>query len=96
MENVKRLAKALELKRLNLPAQPRVIELRYEPVVDSTGDDAVNITVVVDEATPDVQRIWPAVAPIEQSVRTALQEADVDLWPYFRYRKPSEMGAASR
>lgn len=92
MKLLKRLAEALDLERLALPPKPRVVEVRFVPIADSTGDDAVNITVVMEESTHEEDTLWPAVRPIHNAIWAALQEAEIPDWPFIRYRKPSEFG----
>ena len=58
MEDLKRLAGALDLRKLRLPSRPKVEELRVEPYLDSTGDKALRVWVVFAEDTPDEDRIW--------------------------------------
>ena len=89
---MKRLAEVLDLERLDLPAEPHVVGLRFQPILDSLDTEALNITVVIDEATPEDGCLWPAVAPIEETIRAALRDAEIEDWPYFWYRKPSEPG----
>jgi hypothetical protein len=86
------LAEVLDVQRLHLPARPKVLELRYRPVEDWSGDDALNITIVVDESTPDIDRIEPdKTRAVKQVITSALFEAEIDRIPYYRFRKPSEL-----
>lgn len=86
------LAEVLDLERLHLPPRPKVVELRYRPVEDWSGDDALKITIVIAEDTPDVDRIEPdTTRAVEEVIVSALFEAEIDRISYFRYRKPSEL-----
>jgi hypothetical protein len=89
------LKRALALRRLKLPGRPRVERVEFTQIIDSIGDPALRVTVVLDEATSDEERQWARLAPIAEAVRRALAEAEIDLWPYIRFRKASEQALAA-
>jgi hypothetical protein len=76
----------LDVRKLPLPAEPRVVDLKYETYVDSIGDDALRIWVILEDDTPSEQRSWAKVAPIEEAIHEALLKEDVRLWPYVDFR----------
>ena len=43
--------RVFDLKTLSLPPKPRVLQITVEDYVASTGDDALRVDVVLDEAT---------------------------------------------
>ncbi|MBI2924585.1 MAG: hypothetical protein HYY24_02645 [Verrucomicrobia bacterium] len=90
MNFAERIEKARTVALTRLPARPRVQEIGFEPYTDSTGDSAVKVTVLLAETTPEKERAFRSVAPIEQAIREALMEEGIDLWPYFWFRTPSE------
>lgn len=86
-----RLAEILNTDYLEFPEDSHVIGIQYERYDDWSGDDAVRVFIIFDEATTDEERGWPAVYPLTEKIRRALYDAEIDTWPYFRYRKASEM-----
>ncbi len=89
------LKKALALPKLKLPGRPRVERVEFAQITDSIGDPALRITVVLDEATSDEEREWSRLAPVADAIRRALAAAEIDLWPYIRFRKVSEQALAA-
>lgn len=76
------LAELLSVDRLALPSRPKVVDIKFEEYQDSTGDDALEIHVILDDATPDSQRRWARIGPIEEAIRQALQNAGEARFPY--------------
>ena len=65
-----------------------VLEKRFQMGVDTTGDRAVWIWVVLSDDKEDVPS--EEVAQIRNSVRGALKGAGIDMWTYLRFRTESE------
>src|SRR4051812_14386045 len=91
MGNEARIDEILDFRKLDLPVSPRVVDLRYEPYVDSLGDDALWIYVILADDTPEEQRRWAKLAPIEEAIHEALLNENVRLWPYMRFRTWTEL-----
>ena len=51
-----RLKEALDRDRLNLPKQPRVLEVRSELGADSRGEEAVTIWVILEDNIAEADR----------------------------------------
>jgi hypothetical protein len=85
------LARVLTPRKLRFPRTPRVVDVQYKPYVDSTGDEALRVTVVLADNTTEEQRTWRRIAPIEQAIFRALRRHGVELWPYVRFQTQSEM-----
>lgn len=85
---------ALRLERLGLPERPRIAEVRAEPHVDSAGEDAIRVWVILGDETQDDQMTWQQLKPVVEAVHGALQRAEIDLWPYVRFRRESECPGA--
>lgn len=86
-------ADVLNLSKLrpHLPGTPRVTAIEVEPYVDHTGEDALRVMVVLGPKTPERDRSWTRLAPIERLIRDRLLAAGINLFPYIRYVKRSEM-----
>src|SRR4051812_34239370 len=90
------LHELLRPQSLRLPAQPRVIDVKWQPYEDSEGKDAILVWVILDNRTRPAQRRWKRLQPIEIAVRDALSQAKVPFWPYFKYRTRAEYLAERR
>jgi hypothetical protein len=85
------MAKLLDPKKLKLPPKPKVAEIRFRPYIDSLGDEAWRLWVILDEGVTDDEREWLALAPVDRTIRDSLLKAGVKEFPYIRYAKNSEL-----
>ena len=86
-----KIRKALDLKKLRLPPSPVVNRLEVEDYTDWTGDPALRVLLVIDEAT-DVDHINGAdVSNLKAAIRESLQKNGISLFPYIFVAKPSEL-----
>jgi hypothetical protein len=90
MLNPDDLARAVSLESLRLPASPRVAEIHVEETEDSTGDDALEVYVVLADDVTDEASTWEHVAPIEAAIREAIRDAGESRFPYFTFGKRSQ------
>jgi len=81
---------ALAKAQRQFPPEPKVVGMEHELIVDSTGDDAVEILVKLDEATPEDQWMPAWLEPIAKAIRESLRQDGIDLWPYMHFLTPSE------
>ncbi len=65
-----------------------VVDKRFRLDLDSTGEPAVWIWVVLSDDKTDLP--FEQVAEIRDSIRSALKGAGIELLPYFRFRTESE------
>lgn len=87
-------AKVLNLKALKLPPEARVVNIRWHPYVDHTGEDSLKVYVILDESTTAETHGWDAVKPVDRAIRDSLLAAGVQLFPYLHFVKQSELDAA--
>jgi len=90
MKIKEQIDEAIRLDRLRLPRTPKVVSVRCNLMVDSIGDDAIDVWVLVDDSTPDEGLSWDRVQPIHEEIHRALREAEVELWPYIKFRRQAE------
>src|SRR5205823_3127176 len=81
----------LDPQELDLPEKPRVLEIRAEPYVDSTGDDALEVWVVTDDSATSEELDYDHVKPIEDRIRQALWSQGDERIAYFWIRRKKEM-----
>jgi len=81
------IRQALQHDTLPLPLSPPVCHIEPEPYVDSLGDDALKIWVVLADSTRDEQITAAATGAIENAIANRLNELGVDLFPYLFFAK---------
>ena len=84
---------ALKLSKLKskLPKNPRVVDIQVEDYVDTDGEDALRVTVILDENV-DVEKFrGEDITALKSAIRNRVREQGVDLWPYIRFAKQSEL-----
>ncbi|MBI3821836.1 MAG: hypothetical protein HY289_04045 [Planctomycetes bacterium] len=83
--------KALDLKKLRLPASPVVKKIEVEDYTDTSGEDALRVLVIIDEAT-DLDHInGRDVGDLRMTILKTLRKHGVTLFPYIFFAKPSEL-----
>lgn len=82
---------ALDLNSLTLPASPPVTRVEVEEYTDSSGEPALRVLVVLDEAT-DISKVsGEDVGELKFAIMESLQQHGVTLFPYIFLAKPSEL-----
>ena len=81
---------ALDLENLQLPARPEIVGIEYEPYEDSTGEDSLEIWVVLSDSTLDEDITGTNVMQIKSAIRGSLHARGIKLFPYVRLVTESE------
>jgi hypothetical protein len=89
-----RIRNTLDQVSSSLPANPHVVGTQFDLGTDGTGDPAVYVVVLLDDATKDEDWTSPKLEPIADRFREELRAAGIDRWPYVRFAKPSDLKAA--
>jgi hypothetical protein len=91
-QTIQKVQDALKLSKLKskLPRDPKVVDIRVEDYVDSDGEDALRVTIVIDEDV-DVEKSGQEITDLKSAVRRRIRELGVELWPYIQIAKPSEL-----
>ena len=90
---IRKVQDALKLGKVKskLPPQPRVVEIRVEDYVDSDGEDALRVTIVIDEDV-DVEKVsGQDLSDLVNAVRSRIRGLGVERWAYIGFAKPSEL-----
>src|SRR4051812_12618511 len=66
---------ALGTAKKDFPASPRVVDFRYQVGTDATGENAVWVWVVLDDATPKAALRHASFEPIAEQIRTGIRKA---------------------
>jgi hypothetical protein len=82
---------ALDLKTLTLPPYPKVERVEVEDYVDSDGEPALRVLVVIDEATDIDKNLGREVGQLKDAIRDSLQSHGISLFAYIFLAKPSEL-----
>jgi hypothetical protein len=73
-----------------LPPNPRVVDIRVDDYVDTDGEDALRVTVILDEDMQVENVKAEETIALKSAIRQRIRELGVDLWPYIRLAKQSE------
>ena len=84
---------ALQLSKLKskLPKDPRVVDIQVEDYVDTDGEDALRVTVILDESVEVEKLRAEDTTALKSAIRNRVREQGVELWPYIRLAKQSEI-----
>ena len=84
---------ALKLSDLKpkLPRNPRVVDIRVEDYVDTDGEDALRVTVILDERENVEKLRAEDTGTLKTTIRNRIRELGVELWPYIFVAKQSEL-----
>lgn len=82
----------IDLNLLHLPADPPVESVRVAEVIDSLGDPALRVRVLMKESVSDEGQWWRRVRPIKEEIRQFLRERHgSDRFPYFNFLTPTDL-----
>lgn len=90
---IRKVQDALKLGKVKsrLPRNPKVVDIRVEDYVDSDGEDALRVTIVIDEDV-DVENVsGQDLSDLVNAIRSRIRELDVERWVYVGFAKPSEL-----
>lgn len=79
--------------RDELRARPQVEELEWSRIIDSLGDPAYWITVVLNGRSGDWDRRWSELKPIKNAISARFREAGITDFPYVRFVTSDEFAA---
>ena len=77
--------------KTKLPSNPRVVDIGVEDYVDTDGEDALRITVILDEGVEVEKLRAEDTIALKSAIRQRIREQGVELWPYIRLAKQSEL-----
>jgi hypothetical protein len=84
---------ALRLSDLKpkLPRHPRVVDIRVEDYVDTDGEDALRVTVILDERVNPAKASGQDITELTRAIHDRIRELGIELWPYVFFAKQSEL-----
>lgn len=91
MDQDKAIAQALDPATLTRLPGSRVVDVRWHHYVDHLGIPSLRVWGILDEALPEAEVGYRAVEPVARAIHDRLRAAGVDLYPYLRYAKQSEL-----
>jgi hypothetical protein len=88
-----KIVDALRLNDLKpkLPRNPRVVDIRVEDYVDTDGEDALRVTVILDERVNPEKVSGQDITDLTRAIHDRIRELGVELWPYIFFAKQSEL-----
>jgi hypothetical protein len=92
-QRIQKVQDALKLGKLKskLPRNPKVVGIRVEDYVDSDGEDALRVTIVIDEDVHVENVSGQDLSDLVNAIRSRIRELDVEPWAYIGFAKPSEL-----
>jgi hypothetical protein len=85
------IAKVLDPKALKRLSKSPVADVRWYHYVDSLGEDALQVWVILNESLTDADMRYATVEPVERAIHDGLLAAGVRLFPYIRFAKQSDL-----
>ena len=82
--------KLSELKS-KLPRNPKVVDIRVEEYVDTDKEDALRVTVILDEGVEVEKLRGEDISALTSAIRQRIRDQGVELWPYIWFAKQSEL-----
>ena len=82
--------KLSELKS-ELPRNPKIVDIRVEEYVDTDGEDALRVTVILDEGVKVEKVSGEDITALKSAIRQRIRDQGVTLWPYIWFAKQSEL-----
>jgi hypothetical protein len=73
--------------------KPRVVDNRVEEYVDTSGEDALRVTVVLDEDVEVEKLKAEDITAMTREIRARVRDQGFELWPYIQFVKQSELDA---
>jgi hypothetical protein len=86
--------KLLDPKKLPLPEKPKVVDIRVRPYVDHTGEDALEVWIILAEGTTSADWNVDNIRAIRRAISDALLSAGIEEFPYTRFGTRSEIEEA--
>jgi hypothetical protein len=92
-QRIQKIQDALKLSDLKskLPRNPKVIDIRVEDYVDTDGEDALRVTIVIDEGVRVERLKGDDIIALKSTIRDRIREMGIELWPYIQIAKLSEL-----
>jgi hypothetical protein len=89
-QKIKDVLKLTKLKS-KLPQNPRIVDIRVEDYVDTDGEDALRVWVILDESVNVDELRGEDIIALKSAIRNRIFELGIGLWPYIRVAKQSEL-----
>jgi hypothetical protein len=92
-QKIQKVQDALKFGKVksNLPRNPKVVDIRVEDYVDSDREDALRVTIVIDEDVYVEKVSGQDLSDLVNAIRGRIRELDLERWAYIRFAKPSEL-----
>ena len=81
---------ALKRERLNLPERPVIEAIEADYIEDSSGEDALEVWVILSDATRDEELTGESVVQIKSAISESLLDNEINPFPYIRFVTRSE------
>ena len=90
MTIAKKAGKLLNPKSLDLPSRPKIVGIEVEDYVDSAGEEALRVYVIIRDGTRDEELTGESGLQVRRAIHGRLREHGITLFPYVSYRTESQ------
>jgi cell division GTPase FtsZ len=77
--------------RAKVPKSLGVVEIRVGEYVDTSGEDALRVTVILDENVEVEELQAEDLTTLTREIRKRIRDQCIELWPYIEFAKQSEL-----
>jgi hypothetical protein len=90
---VQKVQDALKLSKMRskLPRNPKVVDIRVEDYIDMDKEDALRVTIVIDEDVDVENTKGQDLSDLMNAIRGRIRELGIERWAYIWFAKPSEL-----
>lgn len=90
---IRKVQDALKPSKLKskLPRNPKILDIRVEDYVNTDGEDALRVTVIIDEDVDVENTKGQDLSDLMNAIRGRIRELGVERWAYIWFAKPSEL-----
>jgi hypothetical protein len=90
---VQKVQDALKLSKMRskLPRNPKVVDIRVEDYIDMDKEDALRVTIVIDEEVDVENTKGQDLSDLMNAIRGRIRELGIERWAYIWFAKPSEL-----
>ncbi|MCA1595609.1 MAG: hypothetical protein LC772_04185 [Chloroflexi bacterium] len=91
-----KINEALRIENLSLPSELPIEKISVEEYIDSTGDEALKVSVLLRDDFDEDTISGEAVNRLNHSIRDSLVARGILLFPYIWLKKQSDLKAGSK
>lgn len=88
-QTVERIREELNSGEPDTPEGPEIVDIEVEKH-EMASENALRVSVIVPDETPDDEMTWPDVRHLEEQIKQRFRDIGTSYYPVFRYLRESE------